>query len=294
DKKIDGVNILPVLLGNDNFTPREELWYYYDSDLIAVRKNEWKLFFPSVQRSYEGMEPGMDGFPGPTWQKEIDYALYNLKDDIGEKNNVYEDYPEIVRELESIGKRARFELGDRLTNARGNEIREPGRIGSNRIEYQNNLVTNKKISLTHSANVKYGNGNEKLLIDGWKGSRDYNDGRWLGFEGNDFSALLDLGEEVEISEITISFLQNQMAWIFYPTEVSFSVSKDAQKFTQIKKFSEKINPLLGSMVKDFSFKLQNEKIRFVKIDADNIGICPEWHGGKGGKAWIFADEIQIK
>lgn len=292
--KIDGVSFLSVLLGDEEYTPREELWYYYNRDLIAVRKNEWKLFFPSIQRSYEGMEPGNDGFPGPTWQKQIDYALYNLREDIGEKDNVFDKYPDIVDELKSIGDRARLELGDRLTNTRGNEIRDPGRIGSDRIEYQENLATNQKISLSNFPSVKYGTGDEKIIVDGWKGSRDHNDGRWLGFEGIDLSAVVDLGQVTELNDISISFLQNQMAWIFYPSEVSFSVSRDGKQFKKIKQFDSSIQPQLGSLIKDYSVKLQYEKFRFVKIDAENIKICPDWHGGKGGKAWIFVDEIQIK
>ena len=36
------------------------------------------------------------------------------------------------------------------------------------------------------------------------------------------------------------------------------------------------------------------KGRYVKVLAKNRGVCPSWHPGAGGKAWIFADEISIE
>ena len=35
------------------------------------------------------------------------------------------------------------------------------------------------------------------------------------------------------------------------------------------------------------------KSRYIKLKASNIGQCPEYHPGSGGKAWIFTDEIII-
>jgi hypothetical protein len=294
EKKIDGVNILPVMLGDKDYTPREELWYYYDYDLIAVRKNDWKLFFPSVQRSYEGMEPGENGFPGPTWQREIDYELYNLSEDIGETNNVIDEYPDIVETLKSIGDRARYELGDRLTNIHGKENREPGRIGSKRVQFNEHLAVNKNIELSEAPSSRYGFGNEKLMIDGWDGSLDYNDGKWLGFEGKDLLAVVDLGEKKNLQRITVSFLQSQGSWIFYPQSIVFAVSLDGHQFEELMKFDEKLVPFLGSVIKDYKVDLNGRNCRYVRIYADNIDQCPDWHSGKGGKAWIFIDEIKIE
>jgi hypothetical protein len=31
----------------------------------------------------------------------------------------------------------------------------------------------------------------------------------------------------------------------------------------------------------------------MRVVAKNIGTLPEWHGGAGGLAWLFADEIQV-
>ena len=45
---------------------------------------------------------------------------------------------------------------------------------------------------------------------------------------------------------------------------------------------------------DYHLRLKNNKARFVKIKAQNYGVCPQWHLGAGGTTWIFTDEIIIK
>ena len=50
--------------------------------------------------------------------------LYNLKDDPEERNNVYDNFPEIALEMEKLGRKAREELGDNLTGEVGKENRE--------------------------------------------------------------------------------------------------------------------------------------------------------------------------
>jgi hypothetical protein len=34
--------------------------------------------------------------------------------------------------------------------------------------------------------------------------------------------------------------------------------------------------------------------RYVRVRAKNVGVCPAWHPGAGGKAWIFVDEIIVE
>ena len=46
--------------------------------------------------------------------------------------------------------------------------------------------------------------------------------------------------------------------------------------------------------KEFTAEISTREARYVRVSAENIGICPEWHMGAGGKAWIFVDEIIIE
>lgn len=128
EKKIDGISFLPILNG-ENVITRDEFWCYYGGELRAIRKGDWKLYFPQTYRSYLDVEPGMDGFPGPTDPKILTkMELYNLKNDISETTDVSEKFPDKVQELAKIGDKARFDLGDRIQKIKGKENREPGKI----------------------------------------------------------------------------------------------------------------------------------------------------------------------
>ncbi|WP_182868618.1 sulfatase family protein [Rhodopirellula sp. JC639] len=76
DRVIDGKDIWPTLVGNAE-TPHEAFFYHRGNQLQAVRSGNWKL------HTNKGK---------PT-------QLYNLHDDIGEKNNVIKTHPNVVRRL---------------------------------------------------------------------------------------------------------------------------------------------------------------------------------------------------
>jgi arylsulfatase A-like enzyme len=125
-RTIDGVSILPLLRGDADANPRDEFWFYYGRQLQAVRKGKWKLHLPHQYRSYQGVRPGMDGFPGPYEKGRTGYELYNMDDDPKELRNVADEHPEVVERLRAVAETARAQLGD--SNMRGVGQREPGKV----------------------------------------------------------------------------------------------------------------------------------------------------------------------
>lgn len=128
--KIDGVSLLPLLKGDFEVNPRETFYYYYRTNsLEAIRHGSWKLVFPHPGRTYEGFQPGYDGKPGQVnGNFQFEGGLYDLRRDPGERYDVSESYPEIVKKLTKIAEEARQDLGDDLTDNPGKNRREPGRI----------------------------------------------------------------------------------------------------------------------------------------------------------------------
>lgn len=126
--KIDGISFVPVIEGDLNATPRKYFYYYYGrNNLEAVRMDQWKLVFSHPGRTYEGFAPGRDGFPGEVDNRApIAPGLYDLRRDAGERFNVMEVYPEVVRELERVAEEARNDLGDDLTTRKGSGVRAAG------------------------------------------------------------------------------------------------------------------------------------------------------------------------
>ncbi|KAF5422963.1 MAG: arylsulfatase [Candidatus Methanocomedens sp.] len=98
EKKYDGVNILPLLKGEEMENLSGRYFYYYAGrELKAIRKGEWK-YLPPLKYGVV-TEPGQDGVNGKSEKFEQDAALYNLEEDIAESNNLIQEYPEIANEL---------------------------------------------------------------------------------------------------------------------------------------------------------------------------------------------------
>jgi arylsulfatase A-like enzyme len=130
EKKIDGVSILPLMLGDKTASPRHEFFYYYQQNsLEAVQYDFWKLVLPHSGRTYRGVRPGNDGWPGPTGTENIKAPqLYDLRRDPGEWYDVSDVYPDKVKELGALAQKARDDLGDDLTQSPGTNRRKPGSI----------------------------------------------------------------------------------------------------------------------------------------------------------------------
>jgi predicted alpha-1,2-mannosidase len=159
----------------------------------------------------------------------------------------------------------------------------------------NKIPDGRKIKLNTQFSHYYTGGGDLGLIDGIKGTTNFHTDAWQGYEGVDLEAVVDLGKNKKISLISTSFLQNIRSWIFFPLIIEYSVSTDGINFTKVYEAKNDVDEnSINEDVKDFNAILDNIEARFVKVFAKNIGTCPPWHVGAGGKAWIFVDEITIK
>ena len=130
ENKIDGKEILDLMAGIDGaVSPHEAFYCYYrGGELQAVRDRRWKLHFPHQYRTMDGQAMGGGGRPGPYRQEQIALELFDLKNDIGETTNVADQYPEVVEHLQRHAEIARTELGDKLTERKGTEIRPHAKL----------------------------------------------------------------------------------------------------------------------------------------------------------------------
>ena len=126
---IDGVNISSLLFNPQSKSVRENLYYYYrQNSLEAVRNEQFKLVLPHEGRSYEHQLPGKDGYPGTAPENvPVSMALYDLRRDPGERYDVQQSYPEMVKALLDLAEKARTALGDDLQKRRGKENRPAGK-----------------------------------------------------------------------------------------------------------------------------------------------------------------------
>jgi non-lysosomal glucosylceramidase len=132
------------------------------------------------------------------------------------------------------------------------------------------------------------------LVDGKRGAPNAPGNDWLGFEEKDVEVLVDLGEARTINLITAGFLSDQRRWIFHPTAVEYAAgtARDNMRTIYAKNFTTEKLELAA--VKDITAKVKPIRARYVRVRAKNVGVCPPWHPGAGGKAWLFMDEIAVK
>ena len=94
DWKLDGVNILPQLMNQSTAAPHEAL-YWRSMGQMAVRQGDWKLV-TYMNKIDEGDVLRSEN-PPPT-----PHRLYNLRDDIGETNDLAASETDKFNELKSL------------------------------------------------------------------------------------------------------------------------------------------------------------------------------------------------
>jgi arylsulfatase A-like enzyme len=295
-RTIDGVNLLPVLKGDTRESPRDHLLFYYGGELRGIRKGKWKRVFEHRTRSYEGVEPGMDGLPGPYASPVVPAALYDLEEDPGETTDVAASNPEVVARLDSLAEAARETLGDRLQGRRGTEVRPPGRRGFQRAEEISHLAVGAEGVLAVLPSPRYPGRGASTLTNGLLGTRAHDDGNWLGFSGDDLDVQIDLGGVLAVSSVAVDCLSSQGAWIFLPSWVEVAVSRDGREWQSAGRIQEPVERLPGTEVARLTveFPADTGPVRYLRVRAGNYGPLPEWHAAPGEPAWLFVDEIVVQ
>lgn len=92
------------------------------------------------------------------------------------------------------------------------------------------------------------------LTDGLSGNDNYKTGRWLGFQGKDLDAVIDLKEPTEFSKVSFNTNVVKGDWIMGAAGVTVKVSDDGQNFKEV---ASKVIPSLGKDDKDGPLPAEN-------------------------------------
>ena len=133
------------------------------------------------------------------------------------------------------------------------------------------------------------------LIDRIRGTADFHDGTWLGFEQDDCEAVIDLRSARPVTRVTVGCLKAQGSWIFYPKALEVAVSDNGTDFRAAGRLDvDGPDRDEGADTRNFVIPCDGTSARFVRVRVVNIGVCPSWHKGAGGKAWVFVDEMNVE
>ncbi len=120
DRKIDGYDIRPLIVGEAGAKTPYKAFYYYDGvQLQAVRSGPWKLFLPLKDfRNHPFFSKKKKDSGEP--------LLFNVVKDISSSKNVAAEHPDIVARLTKLAEAGRADLGDK--GLRGAGQREIGKM----------------------------------------------------------------------------------------------------------------------------------------------------------------------
>jgi len=152
----------------------------------------------------------------------------------------------------------------------------------------------RSITINSIPHQNYHGDGPDALIDGIRGQGNWRLGGWQGYQGTDFEAIVDLGDNLDITYLGAGFTQDVRSWILMPSDVRFLISDDNENWREIIRIENTIAPDDYEIQQHDLGRSVQTKARYVKIMATHFGKLPDWHLGAGGDAYIFIDEIVIR
>ena len=145
---------------------------------------------------------------------------------------------------------------------------------------------------------RYGKNADIALMDGKKGvSGDYyND--WLGFQGVDTEATIELVRPIDFNTVKVGLCHEPNNWVVWPKSVWVSFSKNGREFTEWQPAElpvfNKPDKMEGFGRIEARARVNAKQVTFIRVKVENQGVLPEWHPYKGEKAWIMVDEVVVE
>ena len=262
----EGQSLVPLVKGT---TLPERAFFWKQGAQWAVRRGPWKLIGNPVDPSQKyPLDPEKDGL-----------FLGNLELDPAESRNLAAEQAGQVEIL----KRLYLDW----PHSRAADI--PAALPP----LDNRARAGRAVLLT-PPHPKYAAQGAASLIDNQRGSADFRDGRWLGFEESDLEAVIELPAALDITAVKIRCLQNLDNYIFLPRAVAVALSTDGKQYgppSWVPRPSgrEKEPHAVEEFVAEMS-----ERARFIRIIARNEGRAPAWHPAAGQQVWLCVDEVVVE
>lgn len=296
DAAEDSYDISPALMGKPREGPIREATVHLAGDgSLSIRQGQWKL----------ALCPGSGGGslpPETAMRLGLPMVqLYDLEQDLGEENNLQAEHPDVVyrltRLLESYVEKGRSTPGAAQENTRDPDLWASMAIRNEKYDTGSveHLAVGKTVRLESDVSLAYTEIGIGALTDGIRASCWHDDGFWIGVEGKGLEVVLDLGRPRAIEAVTAGFLEAQAYWIFPPRKIEVTLSIDGREYQPGGVLEvDDLTQDDRRHIRNLSVGFERQECRFVKVRAVGVGVCPEWHKGAGGRAWIFADEIIVE
>jgi uncharacterized membrane protein len=149
--------------------------------------------------------------------------------------------------------------------------------------------------LAKQPDKRYAARGDSTLIDMERGSTSQGDGKYLGFEGEDLDAQIDLGSLTEVNTVAVGYLLNHGGYIVAPAKVEIWGSVfGGQRMKLLSSTQHRDTGFIAGSSQRVSYHFLNKTpVRFLRIKMINGKKLPSWHPAKGSKSWLFVDEVVV-
>ena len=157
----------------------------------------------------------------------------------------------------------------------------------------------KSTTFENDPDKRYSKDADIALMDGKKGVvGDCYWDNWLGFNGVDMEATIELTDAIDISKVKIGLAHKPDSWVVWPKGAWVSYSKNGKEYTEWQRAElpvyDKPDPMTSLGRVESRARVDAKQVKFLKIKVENQGTLPKWHPNAGEKAWIMVDEIVIE
>jgi hexosaminidase len=168
-------------------------------------------------------------------------------------------------------------------------------LASQAFDIADNKALGKPVSYATAPDPRYA-GADTQLVDGFLGGGDFQDGLWVGWQGADMDATIDLQQPMPLHTVRVRFLQQSGSWLLLPRHVRFAVSDDGKRWRTVQDTPIAPQPMnLDTLVREVRFEAVSPvAARYLRVTAQNFGPLPAGHEGAGQPAYVFTDEILVQ
>lgn len=256
---------------------------------LQTQFKRYKLWKANYSKAYFDLQSSslpLEGHNGVQWKLETKQVGATIKYQVhatgtaAPKSLKGKIYKEPVKISSSVAVTAWSASGATIN---GNPVTQEFRI---------NKATGKNITLAYEPARNYPGDGPFTLVNGIQNERGLARSKeFLGFEGTDCEATIDLGGPIEVKEVTAHTFEQTGSWIYRPKSIEVLVSDDGSTFRSVGKSDQfiMVTPLLRVGV---NFPVV--KARFLKVIISNYGVIGAGNAGAGHKAWLFVSEIEAK
>ncbi|MBL7761886.1 MAG: chitobiase/beta-hexosaminidase C-terminal domain-containing protein [Chitinophagaceae bacterium] len=135
----------------------------------------------------------------------------------------------------------------------------------------------------------------KTIFDLRKSELNYKNGEWVGYRQNAMEVKMLFNKPIEANNVTMSIMKDADGYILPPLSMEVWGGTDENNLKLLARVTPK-QPGKDSHEQEnlaIACDFQPTQVTCIKLIAKPVPRLPDWHRGKGEKAWIFVDEVFV-